>query len=42
MTPVDLEVDTESSDPAASAARIVAHFGLREQERRPRYPGADA
>ena len=40
--PVDLEIDTDSSDPAASAARIVEHFGLREQERWPRFPGADA
>jgi hypothetical protein len=40
--PVDLEIDTERSDPAASAARIAAHFGLREQERWPRFPGADA
>jgi hypothetical protein len=39
---VDLEIGTERSDPVASAARIVAHFGLREQERRPRFPGADA
>jgi hypothetical protein len=40
--PVDLEIDTDTSDPASSAARIVQHFGLREQERWPRYPGADA
>ena len=42
LPPVDLEIDTDRSDPAASAQRIVEHFGLREQERRPRYPGADA
>ncbi len=40
--PVDLEIDTDQSDPASTAARIVAHFGLREQERWPRFPGADA
>lgn len=40
--PVDLEIDTDQSDPATTAARIVAHFGLHEQERWPRYPGADA
>jgi hypothetical protein len=40
--PVDLEIDTDRSDPATSAARIVAHFGLRRQDRRPRFPGADA
>jgi len=40
--PVDLEIDTDRSDPAASAARIVEHFGLRSQEPWPRYPGADA
>ncbi len=40
--PVDLEIDTDRSDPASSAARIVRHFGLVQQERWPRHPGADA
>jgi hypothetical protein len=40
--PVDLEIDTEASDPASSAETIAAHFGLREQERWPRYPGSGA
>ena len=39
--PVDLEIDTDRCDPAASAARIVAHFGLRAQEPWPRFPFAD-
>jgi hypothetical protein len=39
--PSDLEIDTDRSDPATSAATIVRHFGLRPQERLPRYPGAD-
>jgi hypothetical protein len=42
MPPVDLEIDTERSDPDSSAARIAQLFGLREQERWPRFPGADA
>ncbi len=40
--PVDLEIDTDRSDPASSAARVVQHFGLVQQERWPRHPGADA
>ena len=40
--PSDLEIDTDRSDPVSSAARIAAHFGLPEQDRWPRYPGADA
>ncbi len=40
--PAQLEIDTERSGPAASAALIAEHFGLRAQERLPRYPGADA
>lgn len=40
--PVDLEIDTDRSDPATSAALIVEHFGLRRQDAWPRYPGADA
>jgi hypothetical protein len=40
--PADLEVDTERSDPDASAAVIARHFGLRPQEPWPRYPRADA
>ena len=36
--PADLEIDTEHSDPDASAATIVAHFGLSEQPSESRYP----
>ncbi|MGY1808344.1 hypothetical protein ACI8AF_13320 [Blastococcus sp. SYSU D00669] len=36
--PADLEIDTDVSDPAASAARIVEHFALRPQPAAPRYP----
>jgi hypothetical protein len=36
--PVDLEIDTERSDPEASAATIVRHFGLSAQEPQRRYP----
>ena len=39
--PVDLEIDTDVSDPMASAARIVQHFGLQAQEPWPRFPFAD-
>lgn len=39
--PVDLEIDTERSDPEASAALIAERFGLAPQQRLPRYPGAD-
>ena len=39
--PSDLDIDTDRSAPATSAATIVRHFGLRSQERLPRYPGAD-
>lgn len=36
--PVDLEIDTERSTPAESAATIAAHFGLPAQPRLDRYP----
>ena len=36
--PVDLEIDTESSDPAGSAAAIAAHFKLTPQHPPDRYP----
>ncbi len=39
--PVDLEIDTDRSDPAESAAWIVQHFGLQAQEPWPRFPFAD-
>jgi hypothetical protein len=39
--PSDLDIDTDRSDPTTSATTIVRHFGLRSQERLPRYPGAD-
>jgi hypothetical protein len=40
--PVDLGVATDRSEPAASAARIAQHFGLRAQQRWGRFPGAAA
>ncbi len=39
--PIDLEIDTDRSDPATSAALILERFGLRPQERWPRFPFAD-
>jgi hypothetical protein len=36
--PADLDIDTEQSDPAKSAARIVEHFGLSPAHRDDRYP----
>jgi len=39
--PVDLEIDTDHTDPRASAVRIVDHFALRSQVRQPRYASPD-
>ncbi|HEY6746653.1 MAG TPA: hypothetical protein VI357_13155 [Mycobacteriales bacterium] len=36
--PADLEIDTDRSSPAESAAAIAAHFGLTAQPRTERYP----
>jgi hypothetical protein len=36
--PADLEIDTERSSPAESAALVVDRFGLTAQPARPRYP----
>ncbi len=36
--PADLDIDTEQSDPATSADRIIEHFGLLATPRHDRYP----
>lgn len=38
LPPVDMEIDTDTSDPAHSAAAIAAHFGLTPQPVLGRYP----